>query len=232
MTGCDDAGILVIMNASSSHTGRITEIRDQVRDPERVSLFVDGEFRIGAPRQVVAERNLHVGQVLTEDDLTELAVLDEISRARNAAVRLLSFRPRAQRELEIRLARKGFAPLAIERALERLAELGYVNDREFAEQWVENRAEHRPRGRRLIASELRSKGVARDIVDQVVDEAEIDEFSAALNLARTRSGRLKGLEPVVRKRRLVGFLQRRGYGWDVVRRVIDELDSDPDDAQS
>jgi regulatory protein len=212
------------MNESDSRAGRITEIREQVRDPERVSLFIDGEFRLGMPRMVVAERNLQVGQFLTDQDLEVLESLDEISRATNNAVRLLSFRPRSRHELQTRLRRKGFPDEAIESAIERLAELGYVNDDEFASYWVENRQQHRPRGRRLIASELRSKGVPSDVVERVIDEADIDEYSAALDLATARNARLRGLDRNTWRRRMSGFLQRRGYGWDVVRRVMDELE--------
>ncbi len=212
------------MNETSSHTGRITEIRDQVRDPERVSLFIDGEFRMGLPRIAVAEHGLRVGQLLTDQDLRDLEAVDEISRAKDHAVRLLSFRPRSRQELLSRLKRKGFSEQSTEAAIERMIELGYVNDEEFAAYWVENRQSHRPRGRRLMASELRSKGVPPEIVDQALDEAEIDEYGAALELAWKRTERLHGLERDVWRRRMAGFLQRRGYGWDVVRRVMEEIE--------
>jgi regulatory protein len=213
------------MNSSSSHTGRITDIRDQVRDPERISLFVDGSFRLGLPRIVVAERNLRVGQELTEQEIRELEQIDEISRATNQAVRLLSFRPRSRSELASRLKRNGYGPEAINAAIDRMVELGYVDDADFASYWVENRQQHRPRGRRLLASELRSKGVPPDVVDQAIEEAVIDEFGQALELAMHRTERLRGLDRETWKRRLAGFLQRRGYGWDVVRPVLEEVES-------
>lgn len=216
------------MNETTSHTGRITEIRDQVRDPERVSLFIDGEFRLGLPRIAVAERNLRVGQILTDDDISELEAVDEVSRAKVHAVRLLAHRPRSTLELRTRLRRNGFSDHAIDAAMERMSELGYVNDEEFAAYWVENRQQHRPRGRRLIASELRSKGISPAVVDNTLDEAEIDEYSEALELAQKRAERLRGLERDVWRRRLAGFLQRRGYGWDVVRRVMDTIEAADD----
>lgn len=212
------------MMSESSHEGRITEIREQVRDPERVSIFVDGTFRLGIPRILAAERSLHVGQVLTEDDLIELEALDEVSRATNQAIRLLSFRPRSRRELEDRLTRKGYEAPAVEQAISRLAEYGYIDDAEFAQYWIENRAQHRPRGKRMLASELRSKGVPQDVVDQALDDSELDEFGDALRLAEHRSRQLADLEPQVRRRRLISFLQRRGFNWGVVRDVLKEID--------
>lgn len=212
------------MSEEISHTGRITEIRDQVRDPERVSLFIDGEFRIGLPRIAVAERNLRVGQILTEDDLAELETVDEVSRATNQAVRLLGFRPRSRSEISTRLRRNGFSDEAISAAIEKMVDYGYVNDEDFASFWVENRQQHRPRGRRALKDELRERGVPPEIIDRAIDEADIDEFGAALELARQRSERLQGLEHQVWRRRLAGFLQRRGYGWDIVRQVLQELE--------
>jgi regulatory protein len=195
-----------------------------VRDPDRVSLFVDGAFRIGLPREIVAQRGLTVGQLLTASDLAELESLDEASRAMNAAIRLLSYRPRSRRELEIRLDRKGFSSGAVEAALSDLAEKGYVDDEEFAQYWVENRAENRPRGRRLLASELRSKGVSGDIVDRAIEEADIDEYEDALKLAQRRSAQLGDLDQVVWRRRMIGFLQRRGFAWETVRAVMEQVE--------
>jgi regulatory protein len=228
MTGYVAAGILSIMTDSDSHTGRITEIRDQVRDPERVSLFIDGKFRLGLPRIAVAERHLRVGQILTEDDLTELEGVDEISRATHQAVRLLSYRPRSKNEISTRLRRNGFGDEAISAAIGRMEELGYINDEDFATFWVENRQQHRPRGRRLIAQELRAKGVSQEVAEQAVEEAGIDEFSQALELAQKRAERMRGLEREVWRRRMAGFLQRRGYNWDVTRRVLEEIEQNQD----
>lgn len=218
------------MTNQSDADGRITEIRDQVRDPERVNLFIDGEFRLGIARIIVQERGLSIGQLLTDEEISELESLDEVSRATNQAIRLLSFRPRSRRELETRLARKQFSEYATGAALERLAELGYVNDNEFAQYWVENRQQHRPRGKRLLASELRSKGVSRDVVEQTLDEAEIDEFSDALQLARRRAEQLRGLDAATWRRRMTGYLQRRGFGWEVVRSVLEELEHESGEA--
>ncbi len=217
------------MKDESSRPGRITEIRDQVRDPERVSLFIDGEFRIGLPRIAVSERNLRIGQILTDEDLAELESIDEASRAINQALRLLGYRPRSSSEISSRLRRNGFSEPAIQSAIERMVEYGYVDDQDFARFWVENRQQHRPRGRRMLESELRQRGVSPDMIDQAIDEADLDEYGAARELAIKQQERYRGLEPEVWRRRMAGFLQRRGYGWNVVRQVLDELERNDDD---
>jgi regulatory protein len=231
-TEVGDTGILDALKQHEQPAARITEIRDQVRDPGRVSLFIDGEFRIGLDRRIVEERGLAVGKILTPDDLTTLETLEQVSRAFDRALRLLSFRPRSKSEVEIRLRRAGFDSAVIDKAMERLVESGYLDDREFARNWVETRLEHRPRGKRLLAAELRSKGVSRQVVDDALEGTDIDEREHAMQLARVRVARLGGLDADTRRRRLIGYLQRRGFGWDAVQhalRVLDESEAGGDD---
>jgi regulatory protein len=106
----------------------------------------------------------------------------------------------------------------------------YLDDKGFAEFWVESRVEHSPRGRRALMSELRAKGVDREVAGEVIDSLDLDEEAAALELARKRLRSLSNLDPQTQKRRLSDYLARRGYGWDVVgpvlRRLLEENDGD------
>jgi regulatory protein len=107
----------------------------------------------------------------------------------------------------------------------KLVNWGYVNDADFARYWTENRVQHKPRGRRLLEQELRQKGLAPDLVRETLDEAELDEDESALALARDRlrRGSDAKLDPAVRQRRLSGFLARRGYSYDVTKRVMKQV---------
>ena len=96
-----------------------------------------------------------------------------------------------------------------------------LNDRDFV--WIENRLRHRPRGARLLSQELRQKGVDREVIASVLEETELNEYDAALELARKRAQRLANLDERTRERRLSQYLARRGYGWDVIRPVLDEV---------
>ncbi|MBA2246935.1 MAG: RecX family transcriptional regulator, partial [Chloroflexia bacterium] len=101
----------------------------------------------------------------------------------------------------------------------------YVDDQDFAERWIENRRERRPRSARMIAMELRGKGVEADTVTEAVEGAAIDERADALRIATERWARLAELEAPVRVRRLTAFLSRRGYGFDVIRDVLKTLET-------
>ena len=194
-----------------------------MRDPERVNVFIDGAFAFGLPAIEAVRRNLRSGVELTADDIEELLAIDEIERAVQGALAFIGYRPRSEREVRDRLRRREFSQPAIDEAVERMRGWGYLDDQKFAEWWVENRAEHRPRGKRLLAGELRNKGISQDVVGEVLEEAELDEHAAALELARKRIGSLSKLDRPTQERRLAAFLGRRGFGWDVIRPVMKEI---------
>lgn len=142
------------------------------------------------------------------------------------ALELLSFRPRSESELERRLLRGGHAPSATAWALRRCHELGYLNDRAFAVAHVRDRLRLRPKGRRALRSELYRKGVDGDLAEAAIDEAfaeaGLGEIDLARRLADKRVEALRNLEPEVARRRLGGYLVRRGFPPPVVRSVVAE----------
>lgn len=210
--------------------GTVTKITAQVRDTNRTSVFLDGEFAFGITTDRVLMLGIAPKDVLTAERVAELMAMDTVDRAIAAGMELLSYRQRSEAELRDRLARKGFVPVAIDAAVERLLGWGYLDDGEFARRWVENRIEHRPRGSRLIAQELRHKGIDRELIGETLEAADIDELAAALEAGRRKSASYARLDPAVARRRLGGFLARRGFSGGVVRQATDQLlDPDPDD---
>ncbi len=195
-------------------------------------MFIDGEFALGLPAIEAVKRGLRSGVELSEADIEELLAVDEVERAVQGAITFVSYRPRSEREVRDRLRKRDFSQEAIDQAIERMRGWGYLDDQAFAEWWVGNRTEHRPRGKRLLAGELRSRGVSAEVVGDVLEEAEVDEAGAALELARKRLSSLSSLDRQTQERRLAAFLSRRGYGWDVIKPVLKEvfgeLDEDED----
>ena len=202
--------------------GRITDVSPQRNDPERVNVFIDGAFAFGLAADLAVEAGLHPGDELDEAAITRLLARDETRKATTAALRLLAHRPRAEGELTRRLRQKGYAQEAIDGAIAKLREWNYLDDADFARRWVESRQLHRPRGTRLLGQELRQKGVDAETIDEAIAEAAIDERADALHLARQKASSYAGLPPEVQRRRLSSFLARRGYGFDLVRRAVDE----------
>jgi len=210
-----------------SETSTITAIKAQERDRERVNIFVDGEFAFPLTAEMAVLEGLRIGSEITPDLIAELQVKDEQSKAVNSALLLLTTRPRSIKEIRTRLRQKGFSAAAIDAALAKAEGWNYVDDEAFARFWVENREANRPRGRRLLEQELRDKGVDREIVRNVIDDADIDERAAAAELAKVKLRSYSNLEPEVARRRLTGFLARKGYGFDIVKHALAEAMATP-----
>ena len=201
----------------------ITAIEPQKRRENRRSIFVNGEFVAGVDEAVIVELGLKVGQHVDGERLTEVLRAEELRKAREAALTLLDYRARTQRELEQRLLRKGYAEDIIAQVLSQLEKVDLVNDERFASDWVSNRLINRPAGRSRMQWELRRKGVSSEIVDEALEQVDDEtEFDMALELAQKKLGG-KIIEDRDSRRKLAGFLQRRGFHWDIVSRVLDRV---------
>lgn len=209
--------------------GKITSIQVQQRDNARVNISIDGKFAFGLHIDLQLDHGLAPGDTLDEAMISRLLKEDETKKAITAALNLIAYRPRAAGELRAKLREKGYTPEAIDAAITRMRELGYLDDEAFAERWIASRQQTRPRSERMLKQELAQKGIDRETIEQTIGEAGVDEFGDALELARKKFDSMALLDRDVRFRRISGFLGRRGYGFDIIRRVMDTLESPEDE---
>ncbi len=194
----------------------ITRLQMQRGGRARVNLHLDGEYAFSLALDLAA--GLRRGQQLDAEAIADLRREDAYRRALDAAMHYLAHRPRSRREVWDRLREKDFEEPAIERACARLEELDLLDDARFAEWWVSNRLQHRPRGARALRSELMQRGLPDPIIRQVT--ADIDETGLARQLALSRAERHRGQDRRLFERRLGSWLQRRGFGWEAVREAL------------
>lgn len=195
--------------------GTITALKAQKNNKERVSIFLDGEFAFGVTLDVAA--SLRKGQHLSDAEIDTLRTQDDIDKAYAAALHYLAARPRSRSEVERRLEQKGHAPEAIAAALDRLEERRYVDDEAFAAFWVDNRSRFRPRSAAAMRQELRQKGVDNDTIRQALEE--VDEDAAAWAALENKLYRWRELEKAEFEQKVVAFLARRGFRFEIARRA-------------
>ena len=138
----------------------------------------------------------------------------------SSALRYLSSRPRSEREVRRRLERAYDAP-AVEHALERLRELGLLDDAAFARAWSRSRADHRPRSAAMIRRELQAKGVERDVAAASVEPLDDRENAYRAGLRWLSS--LAASDYDTFRRRLWGRLERRGFPQSLIRETVARL---------
>ncbi len=197
----------------------ITALEPQQRSQERVSVYLDGDFAFGLP--LIESARLHVGQELTEAEVSTLRHLDDVARALDRAVRLLARRPYSTVEIRRNLHSKQFAAPTIDEVLAKLEDLGYVDDRAFAQYWIENREQFRPRSPRALAHELRQKGLPDPLIREAL--AGLDGQESAYRAGTDYLRRLHGLTQEEFRRKMSAYLGRRGFEYDIVRDVVDRL---------
>lgn len=213
--------------AAAIEPGTVTSIEAQVHSALRYNVFLDGEFAFGIGRDLLLESGLAKGEYLDQDRLDQILVQDAVDRAVTASMRALDQRMQTGKELRVRMLRKGFEPIVIDAALQKLAAHGYIDDERFAELWIENRLAHRPRARRMLEQELRQKGIDREIVQETVAAMEIDDLPAAIDLANKRLRSLQHLPLPDQKKKLTGILARRGFDYRTIRATFEEVFSEP-----
>jgi len=198
---------------------KITAIDVQKRSPNRVNIHLDGEFAFGLARIVAAW--LRVGQELSEEKIEQLQLEDARERAFQQAMLFLSYRARSESEIRQNLRKHEIPEPIIDQTLERLRQDGLANDNQFARAWVENRSAFRPRSRRMMAMELRQKGLDDEAVSSAIES--VDDEALAYEAAQKRALRLKGLEWNEFRKKLSEFLARRGFSYSVIVPVVTRI---------
>lgn len=198
---------------------KITAIEVQKRSPNRVNIYLDGEFAFGLARIVAAW--LRTGQELSDEKIEQLQAEEARERAFQQAMLFLSYRARSESEIRQNLRKHEIPEPVIEQTLERLRQAGLANDNQFARAWVENRTAFRPRSRLLMAMELRQKGLANEAVSAAVED--VDDGALAYEAAQKRATRFKGLEWNEFRKKLSDFLARRGFSYSVIAPVVNRI---------
>ncbi len=150
----------------------------------------------------------------------------ECTWAKNIAYRYLSYRPRSYSEVEKKLRDQGFGDVTVRTVLSNLIRLGYIDDEKFAEQWAQSRVRLRGLGRRRIEQELRDKGVDQETARRALNDvltADL-EIETARRAAERKLTTMRTLDGETRRRRLAGFLERKGFSFAVIRQILINTD--------
>lgn len=151
--------------------------------------------------------------------------MDNFQKFYDRALRFLSYRPRSEKEITNFLKKKKVEPPIISKIIKKLKEQNFINDEEFTKWWIEQRTHFRPRGIRVIKLELRQKGISQEIIDEILSNEDIKILSeeSARKLIEKKIISYKGLPKQELYQKLSQFLLRRGFDWETVKEVIDEV---------
>ena len=207
----------------------ITDIKEAVRDQDRLNIYIDGKFFCSLALSQVVDLKLKIGRVLTDEELVELKRASEFGKLYQRALEYALLRPHSQKELRDYLKKKtlsrtirvknkktgeyqtklkeGFDASLVEPVLARLIERGYVDDERFARLWIENRSVRKGVSQKKLRLELQAKGVAQDIIENCLSEGIRNEQE---ELAKVIAKKAKKYPD---EQKLIQYLLRQGFNY-------------------
>jgi regulatory protein len=199
---------------------KITNITQQVKRADRYSVFVDGKYSFSLSEGALLAERLASGLELDEVQLQRLKEASASDKAYGNALRYVAMRSRSEWEIETYLRRKQIEEPVAEVIMQRLRDLGFINDRTFAETWVANRHLLKSTSKRKLQLELKQKHVSSTIIDAVLREDEVDERESLRQLVAKKQARYPD------RNKFMQYLARQGFGYDDIKSVLGQTDSD------
>jgi regulatory protein len=197
----------------------VTKLEPQKKNPQRLNVYLNGEFAFGVSRAAVPW--LEEGNELSQQKINALQTEDQVEQAFQRALHYLSFRIRSEQEIRLNLQKHQIPENIIDPVLNRLRERSLVDDRDFAQQWIDNRNRFHPRGKRALSSELYRKGIPNQIIEETL--IDLDETELAYKFARKKVGKLKTLDKSNFQKKMYGYLSRRGFDYGLSKEVVRDL---------
>ena len=200
----------------------ITAIEPRRR--QMCALFIDGEYVMNLDAQTLIENRFDVGREIDDDELGEIIEKSNERRAKDKALWLISYRSHSKKELFDKL-RRDFDEDSAQKAVDRMQELGLINDGEFAKAYARKLVYGKKMSLRAAELELRRKGIDEITAEQALSDLEYD---AQTQIIEFISKKYRNIEDEKVRRRAVAALQRKGYGWDDIKQAIESMSGDFD----
>jgi regulatory protein len=195
---------------------KITSIKQQIKRADRYSVFVEGKYEFSLSEGALLESKVASGQELTKEQLGEFKKLSADDKLYNQTLRYVAMRPRTEWEIEFYLERKSASPPLVESILNKLSNIGLIDDRKYAQAFVNDRKLLRPASRRKITAELRKKRVADEIIQQVTSAEELDDQTALRAVIERKRRQTKYQDDT----KLMQYLARQGFGYDDIKSAL------------
>lgn len=198
----------------------VTALKPQ-KNGRRVNVYLDGKFGFGIDLDNLVKKGIKVEKEFSDEQIAGIIKKAEFQKTFDKIVRFASVRPRSEREINDWLKRKKVHESMFEGLFDRLKRLELIDDNKFALWWVEQRTTFRPRGKKALEMELRQKGIDREIIKEVLSGSPIDEEKMARGLLEKYGYKWRSLSGRPAKEKKMRFLASKGFGWDMIKKLID-----------
>jgi len=191
-------------------------------NPEMIQIYIDNSYAFSIPEEEYLRLNLYEKHEITPEEVRRIREEVNVRLAKQRALRILATMNKTEYEIKTKLKQLGFDDSAAEGAVMELKAMGYINERLFASKYISDRLKLKPMSKKALAYELEKKGVAPEIIAEVIDEFEVDEFLIAYRLAKRKYGKYDLTDPKIR-RRIISFLSHKGFSEEIIKNTLREM---------
>lgn len=197
---------------------RVSAITPQSKRKDRFSVFVDGEYAFSLSESALLKSKVVSGMELDERQLKELTKLANADKLYIRALNLVSARAKTRWEVELYLKRKDASPALISSIVNKLSDIGLIDDDRYAQDFVRNRDNLRPTSRRKIRAELMKKRVAEDAIDKALGNSEGNDLDALIEII----GRKRKQARYRDDEKLMQYLARQGFSYHDIKAALNQ----------
>lgn len=187
------------------------------------AVYIDGEYALKIDTETIISSPYSIGSEISDDELKELIEISGEKRAKEKALWLLSNRDHSKRELETKIRKTEDAESA-KKAVERMEELGLVDDEKFAKRYAEQLINIKHLSLRGAKYKLLEKGIDKDLADEILEELSPDPREHIEILIERKYK--NNLNDEKGRRRTIAALQRMGYSWSDIKAVMSNYSED------
>lgn len=202
---------------------KISKIEAQ-KNPNRVNIYIDDKFAFGLDNEIRYKYSLKSNMDIDEDFIKNILMEEEESKALNSVLNYLSYRSRSEKEVIDYLKKYNYGEALIIKIVDKCKKYKYIDDLSFAESFARDRVRLKKYGSRRIKYELNQKGIGDNLIDQALEDLDRNkEYEMALELAKKRIKSYSNDDRNKKYRKLSGYLQRRGYDFSVISKVLNQV---------
>lgn len=200
---------------------RISKIETQKKNRDRVSVYIDGEYRFGLTKSLALKYDLAEDQEITEEEIKNVLYQAEKEKIRERAFRLLNFRDRSAHEMTERLLKLGYDLTLVEETVGELVAENTLDDRRFGRAFTDDYTNLKPKGNLFLRRELKHKKVAPEIIEELTKTR--DEKDLIRKLVSAKLGRYDRRNPKDRQK-IIRYLAYRGFALNSILDVLGGAD--------
>lgn len=197
----------------------ITAIKPQ-KNKKGVNIYLDGKFAFRIDLEGFVKSRLKIEQKISDKRIKEIISEAKFQEVYSKLLNFVTMRPRSESEIKSWMVKKKVNEILKDKLIKKIKKLGLADDGKFARWWIEQRLAFKNKSLFDLKNELRAKGIKKEVVEDILAEVNIDELSSAKKLVEKNMYKWSRFPERIAKQKINGFLSRKGFSWETIRKVI------------